>query len=465
MAASIEDIFVKWKKKFYNSPLPLRNGVGYIYNKIPMSIRYGSFYRKYAKRINRFLIEKDPHAIAMLQLDLLKKTVNHAVDNIPFYLQFQKITSTGELQQFPVVSKRHYNDMPEKFTDPGSKGHRLCSNTGGSSGTPMSFLLHKHITRPKEKCHFQWFWGQYGYSTGSRILMARGTPLKNNNLFEKQILGNILSVSCYELNDRNVNEVIGTIEQFKPQFIHAYPSALRILTDCIKDPCRLGKDVRIKAAFLGSEGLSESDREWFKQFYDTQIVSWYGHSESVLHGGNSPRTEGYYFYPFYGYVELLDEHDGIITEPGKIGRIVGTSFDNYVMPFIRYDTGDMGVLSSKKKTPNGLPCVVMEHIEGRSQNIIFLNDKTMVTLTAFIFGQHLPQFSGIREMQLQQDEIGTLLIRVVPNLNWKSDDSETMRTILTSSASGKIKIDVRIVEHIPKTHRGKHRLLIQNCHV
>jgi len=465
VAISIEDIFIKRKKSFYNLPLPLRDGVGYIYNKIPMSIRYGSFYKIYAKRIHRFLIEKDPQVIPLLQLHLLKKTVNHAVDNIPFYQRFQKITSTGELQQFPVVSKKEFSDLPEQFIDPGSEGHRLRSNTGGSSGTPLSFFLHKHMTRPKEKCHFQWFWGQYGYRPGSKTLMVRGAPLKNNSLFEKQILGNILSISCYELNDRNVNEVIRAIKQFNPQFIHAYPSALRILTDCIKYPCRLGKDVRIKAAFLGSEGLSESNREWFAQFYDTQIVNWYGHSECVLHGGNSPGTEEFYFYPFYGYVELLDEHGNIITEPGKIGRIVGTSFDNYVMPFVRYDTGDLGVLSSKKETPNGLPCVVMEHMEGRSQNIIFLNDKTMVTLTAFIFGQHPPQFSGIREMQLQQDEIGTLLIRVVPNLNWKSDDSETMRTILMRSVSGKIKIDVRIVEQIPKTHQGKHRLLIQNCHV
>lgn len=322
MAVSIEDIFIERKKSFYSLPLPLRNVVGYIYNKIPLSIRYGSFYRIYAKRIHRFLIEKDPQVIHQLQLHLLKKTVNHAVDNIPFYQQFQKITSTAELQQFPVVSKKHFNDMPEKLIDPGSEGHRLRSNTGGSSGTPMSFFLHKHMARPKEKCHFQWFWGQYGYRPRSKTLMVRGAPLQNNSLFEKQILGNILSISCYELNDRNINEVIGAIKRFNPQFIHAYPSALRILTDCIKYSCRLGKDVRIKAAFLGSEGLIESDREWFAQFYDTQIVNWYGHSECVLHGGNSPGTEEFYFYPFYGYVELLDEHGNIITEPGKIGALL-----------------------------------------------------------------------------------------------------------------------------------------------
>jgi len=465
VAFSVEDIFIDFKRSFYALPLPVRNGVGYIYNKIPMSVRYGSFYRIYAKRIHRFLIEEDPQVTSMLQLDLLKKTVNHAVDSIPFYQPFHPITSIADLQQFPVVSKKEFGDTPEKFVEPGSEKHRLSSNTGGSSGTPLSFYLHRHMTRPKEKYHFQWFWGQYGYRPGSRTLMVRGAPLRNSSLLERQILGSILSISCYELNDRNVNEVIEAINEFSPQFIHAYPSALRILTDCIKDPCRLGRDVRIKAAFLGSEGLSEVDRELFKDFYDTQIVNWYGHSESVLHGSNLPGTEEFYFYPFYGYVELLDEHGDIITEPGKIGRIVGTSFDNYVMPFIRYDTGDLGVLSSKKETPIGLPCVVMEHIQGRSCDIIFLNDKTKVTLTAFIFGQHLPQFSGIREMQLQQNEIGTLLIRVVPNLNWKYSDSEAMRTMLMKSVSGKIEIDVRIVERIPKTHRGKHRLLIQNCQI
>jgi hypothetical protein len=40
-----------------------------------------------------------------------------------------------------------------------------------------------------------------------------------------------------------------------------------------------------------------------------------------------------------------------------------------------------------------------------------------------------------------------------------------MRVILVRSVSGKLKINVCIVEQIPKTHRGKHRLLIQNCPV
>jgi phenylacetate-CoA ligase len=293
--------------------------------------------------------------------------------------------------------------------------------------------------------------------------MARGAPLKNNKLFESQALGNILSISCYELNNQNVDKVITAIKQFNPQFIHAYPSALRILTNCIKDPGRLGQDVQIKAAFLGSEGLSENDRKWFKRFYNTQVVNWYGHSECVLHGGNYPGSDEFYFYPFYGYTELLDEDNNQITEPGEIGRIVGTSFDNYAMPFIRYDTGDLGVLSSKKESPYGMSCVVMKRIEGRSQDIIYLNDKTRVTLTAFIFGQHLPQFSVIREMQLQQDEFGKLLIRLVTDSNWKSNDSESMKNTLTKSVSDKIKIDIHIVKQIPKTHRGKHRFLIQNC--
>ena len=399
----MEDYFFKWKKTFLNLPLPVRNAVGYVYNNIPVAVLYGSFYSIYTERIHRFFKEKDPRSVNLLQLDLLRKTINHAVDNISFYRSFKKIEDIDELRQFPVVSKKDYIGSLEEFLDPKLREYRLSVNTGGSAGNPMSFFLHKHTSRPKEKSHFGWFWGQYGYRRGHRILRARGVPLKDNKLFENQITGNTLSISCYELNEDNVDEVITAIRHFKPQFIHAYPSALRILTDCIKDPSRLGEEFHIRAAFLGSEELSESDSKWFRRFYNTQVVNWYGHSECVLHGGNHPTSDEFYFYPFYGYVELLDEDDNQIAEPGKTGRIVGTSFDNYVMPFIRYDTGDVGVLSSKKQTPDGLPCVVIEHIEGRSCDIIFLNDRTMVTLTAFIFGQHLPQFSGIREMQLQQD--------------------------------------------------------------
>jgi phenylacetate-CoA ligase len=108
-----------------------------------------------------------------------------------------------------------------------------------------------------------------------------------------------------------------------------------------------------------------------------------------------------------------------------------------------------------------LPCLVLSKIEGRSQDIIFLNDGTRVSLTAFIFGQHLPEFSSIREMQLVQEVCGSLLLRIVRGSDYTADDERALINRLQRSVSGKIKINCEYIDRIEKTKQGKHRFLIQ----
>lgn len=40
------------------------------------------------------------------------------------------------------------------------------------------------------------------------------------------------------------------------------------------------------------------------------------------------------------YVELLDDNERLIVEPGILGRVVVTDLNNRVMPIIRYAIGD-----------------------------------------------------------------------------------------------------------------------------
>ncbi|MDY0040780.1 MAG: hypothetical protein RBS57_10755, partial [Desulforhabdus sp.] len=398
--------------KFYKQvPPTIQDAVGFAYRTLPNRFRFGTFYDEYRKRISLFL-ESDPAMVRQLQLGLLLETVNRAISYVPYYASMPRIESFEEFRGFPVVSKSEIIDNASAFVSTEFSSKRLKANTGGSSGTPMEFNIHAGKTRPKERAHFDWFWGQCGYAPGERVLMIRGAPLTGNALYEYQSIKNCLAVSCYELNSSNIEEVLREARRFRPQFIHGYPSAVKNFIQCIAENPAACWDLPLRGIFLGSEGLSAGDRAEIGEFLGAQILAWYGHSECAIMGGNSPHSSELYFFPFYGYAELLNEDGKPIHRPGEIGRLVATSFDNFVMPFIRYDTGDYGELSSTDSF-RSLPCFVLSKIEGRGQDIIHLCDGTRVSLTAFIFGQHLPEFSRIREMQLVQDVGGELLLRIV----------------------------------------------------
>ena len=209
------------------------------------------------------------------------------------------------------------------------------------------------------------------------------------------------------------------------------------------EPCRGEIKFHPKALFLGSEHLPEADRQLFESFYQAPAANWYGHSESLIYGGNCPCSEEYHFYPSYGYMELLDDEGQDVTVPGKEGRIVATGFDNRVMPFIRYDTGDRGVLSAKRECRCGFRGTSLS-IAGRGQDVILLCDGTRVSLTAFIFGQHLQAFEKIREMQVIQNQAGELELAIVKSPAFSAKDEKSVIETLQRSVNGKLKLTVDI---------------------
>lgn len=441
-------------------PDRLQDMIGRAYRVLPIGIRYGRFHDEYRRRIKRFVATTDSAAVQRMQLDLLRETVNRAVESVPFYRQYPKIKTFKGIHDFPIIGKSDIVENTEAFISTEFTGNSLKANTGGSSGTPMSFFLHAGRTRPKESAHFDWLWGQCGFVPGARVLMVRGAPLKHNSLYEYQAIKNCLAISCYELNSSNVRQVLREVQKFRPQFIHGYPSAVKNFNSCISENANAVWDIPIDALFLGSEWLSQDDRSAIESFFNSKVLTWYGQSECAVMGGNSVDSSEFFFYPFYGYTELLDDNGMPVQTPGEMGRIIATSFDNFVMPFIRYDTGDFGMLSSSSSFEK-MPCLVLKKIEGRTQDLIYLRDQTKVSLTAFIFGQHLPQFSRIREMQLEQNIAGHLIVRIVPGRNYGGNDEREMVNRLRKSVSNKIEIDCECVEQIEKTRRGKHRFLIQ----
>lgn len=85
--------------------------------------------------------------------------------------------------------------------------------------------------------------------------------------------------------------------------------------------------------------LSEKDKEAFENCFSCKLVDHYGSKEcwmisySCFHGYHHV-NEGNIF------LELVNKNGDVIKEPNKTGQIVITSLKQYIMPFIRYKTGD-----------------------------------------------------------------------------------------------------------------------------
>lgn len=439
---SLEDKLYSLLKFYKKLPLSVKNFLGNLYRILPKKIRYGTFYFQYHRRLKNNEISSD---------ELLHKQFSFVNQNIPFY----KNKKFKLLNDYPIISKDYIKQNFYDFIN--RNGNKLKANTGGSSGNPFSFFLEKGVSRPKEKAHFHWFWGQFGYEEGDKVLMIRGESLSNNMLYEFQSIENKLAISCYLLNENNINDVIKVINNFKPQFIHAYPSAIKNFMRLIE---KKGFTFTVDAVFLGSEGMLHSDFTKIANFFNAKIAHWYGHSERLVFAGNCPFSNELHIHGSYGLIELVDENQDIIEGPNQKGRIIATGFDNKAMPFIRYDTGDEAEYSEILKCKCGHHGPSLKRVYGRSQDYIFLNDNTKVSLTAFIFGQHFSEFSFIDEFQIIQKTKGEIRLKIVTCQIEKIDEKIFIHK-LRSSVDMKIKVKVDYVNSIEKTLRGKHVFLKQ----
>jgi len=170
------------------------------------------------------------------------------------------------------------------------------------------------------------------------------------------------------------------------------------------------------------------------------------------------------FFPLYGLPELVDARGRVIDEPGVLGEIVGTSFDNHVMPFLRYRTGDMGMWAEAPRYGGdgaGHTRFVMQGIQGRCQEFVVCADHRLVSITT-LGAAHFHELSQVDRVQFEQREPGRVTLKVVTAHCLSAADRLRMAAAVRDKTQGGCEVDVQEVRSIERSARGKQRMLIQH---
>jgi phenylacetate-CoA ligase len=137
-------------------------------------------------------------------------------------------------------------------------------------------------------------------------------------------------------------------------------------------------------AVTTSDMLTEHAADRIGHAFGVPVHSWYGSNEmNGFVAGTLPGTRRYAINPLLVYPEVLDDR-GDPAAPGETGRLVLTDLNNLVMPFIRYETGDLAVASGE--TVGGFR--LMEDLAGRDSEVLRLPSGRIVsgaTLGAALF--------------------------------------------------------------------------------
>lgn len=352
-----------------------------------------------------------------------KEIVFYHIKNNPFYRSF---LGTEEVvwENIPVISKKHLQrPLEDRLSKKFTKKSVYINKTSGSSGTPFIFAKDKF-------CHaLTWAeiinrFGSLGIDFDSS-LQARfyGIPLNFQGYYKERIkdfFSKRYRFSVFDLSDIKLEEILESFKRKKYYYINGYTSSIVIFAKYLKERDILLTKVcpTLKYCIVTSEMLFDDDKKLMETTFGVPVINEYGASEVDLIAFTN--AEGKLVINSRTiFVEILDGQNNPVPL-GSSGRIVITSLYNKAHPMIRYDIGDIGVLSpsSTYKKP------ILEKLIGRTNDIAHLpSGKTVPGLTFYYVTKSIISNDGnVKEFIIEQTKLNTFKIQYVAQKELKKNE-------------------------------------------
>jgi phenylacetate-CoA ligase len=387
----------------------------------------------------------DGQSLACLQTGRLRSILNHALTQVPAYRRLGIETSDVDanpfaaLKRFPLLDRtavqQGFADFCDDDIDP-----RECyiTRTSGTTGMPLKVIHHiNHLIHYMALALRRL--DLYGLPQARRILLPCQVWLED--WFEYVSPGRGYSKIAEFGTPEGDQERRATMArlacEFEPDVVFARPTHLLEFVKLLDEQMR---EVRPRIVVSFSEWLSPASRQKLSQHFGSPVCDLYGLQETNTIAAECPAGK-HHIECERLWVEIVDRTGRALPE-GEPGEIVVTNLINTAMPFIRYRTGDIGMLATE---PCGCPQPhkLMELVAGRDPGVIRLADGDLVDvfrLTWIIRALPVERFQVVQTSNAQVN----VLIRPARLLG--ADLLASLRRDLEAVLRDRISVSVQPVE-------------------
>ena len=408
--------------------------------------------------------------IAALQVDRLKTFLTDIGTHVPYYRELfatggfdpQTITSTADLQALPFLTKAIIKQNSDALRAADAQGLARF-NTGGSSGEPLIFFIGTervtHDVAAKWRATRWW-----DVDIGDPEIVVWGSPIELGTQDRVRFLRDKLMrtelLPAFEMSDSRVEAFIARIREMRPKMVFGYPSAIsHIAGYAEKKGIRLD-DLGVKVVFVTSERLYDHQREVISRSFACPVANGYGGRDAGFIAHACP-SGSMHITAEDIIVEIVDAA-GKVLSYGQSGEIVVTHLATRDYPFVRYRTGDVGVLSDHA-CPCGRGLPVLSEIQGRSTDFVIAADGTVMHGLALIYV--LRDIPGVASFKIVQETTQLTTVFVEPGKLFESDDIGRIEAGLKRRLGDSVTIDVKVVDVVPAEASGKFRYVISRVAV
>lgn len=427
--------------------------------------RYGDSFRRVLNNLQETQFYTKAR-IEEYQNSKLRELVEHAYETVPYYkdtfnlrgLKPGDITCMDDLHKIPILTKDDVRNNADRLVSRRYKKSNLIhGHTSGTTGAPLEFywdvnacIFNNAVDWRQKK------WAGIEYGEPIYLLLGRTivpTDRKKPPFWKKDYFHNQTWFSSFHMNDENMTHYVHEMIKNPPSAIEGYPSTVYILARFLVDS---NMTLPLKAVFTSSETLYSMQKEIIERAFECKIYDYYGLAERVVFATECREHSGKHLNFEYGITEIVDDNDNPLSY-GDQGKIVSTSLINFGMPFIRYKTSD--ITSIRPQTcACGREMPIIENIMTKAEDIILRPDGTMISPS--ILTHPFKPMRYIEKSQIIQKDLHSICIRIVPRNGYSEEDSRILLDGLQERVGNDMRIDIDLVEDIPRSKSGKFRWVI-----
>lgn len=180
---------------------------------------------------------------------------------------------------------------------------------------------------------------------------------------------------AFEMSPKNLDRFVHTIPARRPAMLFGYPSSLSLIARHAQQKNLEMNKLGIRVAFVTSEKLYDEQQALINEVFGCPVANGYGARDAGFIAHQCP-SGGLHISAEDVIVETV-RSDGKPSARGEAGEIVVTHLATTDFPFVRYRTGDIGVLGDKVcACGRGLP--VLEEVRGRTTDFVVAHDGTIM---------------------------------------------------------------------------------------
>jgi len=262
-------------------------------------------------------------------------------------------------------------------------------------------------------------------------------------------------LSAYEMNEETMSHYLDILEERRPRQIFAYPSAMFVLSRHAQRQRRNLRGIGTKVILVTSEVLYAHQRDLIVETFGCPVANGYGGRDSGFIAHECPRG-GMHLMADAVITEILDP-EGRPVLPGEPGEIVVTDLYSHEFPFIRYATGDIGVLSTRQ-CACARPLPLLERLDGRSNDSVVAPDGRVMHGQALI--SILMEISGIEHFRIRQKDVDCFEVQLVKNSEYRVESEGVIREGWAKRLRAPLRVTFEYLEVIPPERSGKVRHIV-----